>query len=209
MGNRICTKDLNSPEKLLKTNLIIATTNQGKIKEFQELFLPFPLNIIPQPRNLYIEETGNTFAENARIKAITSARVTGQMAFADDSGLSVDSLGGAPGIHSARYAENDSKRILKLLKELEGLQDRSAHFSAALCLVSSDQKVLLEVEGRCEGLITSTPRGANGFGYDPIFEVKGTGLTFGEMEVKQKKLLGHRGKAFSKLIPALENIFFI
>ena len=132
--------------------------------------------------------------------------MTGKWALSDDSGLSVYSLSGRPGVYSSRYANTDEERINRLLLELESVEDRRAFFSAALCLAAPDNNVLIEVEGRCEGLITKEPRGRNGFGYDPIFEVNTTGLTFAEMDKYQKLKIGHRGSAFSLLEPQLRNI---
>ena len=106
-------------------------------------------------------------------------------------------------MHSARYAHSDPERIARLLKALGDQQERTARFCAALCVAAPDGSVLLEVEGRCDGLITAAPRGDQGFGYDPIFEVAGTGCTFAEMPLAEKKQHGHRGKAFSLLEPKL------
>ncbi len=189
------------------STLIIASGNIGKIREFRQFLFDFPFNIKSQPEGINVEETGKTFAENARIKALAVARLTGEYSLADDSGLSVNSLGGGPGVHSARYANNDDERIHRLLQEMEFFEDRFACFKSALCVASPNNEILLEVEGRCNGLITKAPRGKNGFGYDPIFEVLGTGLTFAEMESKDKKALGHRGKAFSLLEPKLRKLF--
>tara|TARA_Y100001968_G_C19438170_1_gene761003 strand:- start:1836 stop:2441 length:606 start_codon:yes stop_codon:yes gene_type:complete len=185
--------------KLIKTNLIIASKNVGKVKEFSYLLSSLPLNIISPPKSFQAEETGDDFFENAIIKAKAAAKVTGEMSLADDSGLCVKALNGMPGIHSARYEVNDEARINKLLKEIDGISDRNAYFIAALCVVSGNGDVLIEVEGKCHGNITEAPRGDFGFGYDPIFEVNGTGLTFAEMNQIQKQNYSHRGIAFSKL----------
>ena len=158
--------------------LVIASGNKGKIREFQGLLDGLPLSIEAQPDGLDVDETGETFQANARIKAQTVARLTGHWALADDSGLSVTALGGAPGVHSARYAPSDPERIAKLLRALTGESNRCARFCAALCIAEPGGQPLLEVEGRCEGIITTEPRGEGGFGYDPIFEVTGTGRTF-------------------------------
>ena len=186
--------------------LVIASGNVGKIREFEGLLKALPVNVQPQPTGLEVEETGSTFAANARLKAIAVARATGEWALADDSGLSVDALDGAPGVHSARYAATDPERIARLLKALNGSSQREAHFCAALCIAAPDGRVLLEVEGRCQGRITQIPRGDQGFGYDPIFEVAGTGRTFAEMPLAEKKQYGHRGKAFSLLEPRLRQL---
>jgi len=186
--------------------LVIASGNVGKIREFEGLLKALAVNVQPQPKGLEVEETGSTFAANARLKAIAVARATGEWALADDSGLSVDALDGAPGVHSARYAATDPERIARLLKALNGSSQREAHFCAALCIAAPDGRVLLEVEGRCQGRITTTPRGEQGFGYDPIFEVDGTGLTFAEMPLAEKKQHGHRGRAFTALEPQLREL---
>ena len=186
--------------------LVIASGNAGKIREFQGLLQALPVTVRPQPEGLEVEETGTTFAANARLKAQAVAATTGEWALADDSGLSVDALDGAPGVHSARYAPTDPERIARLLKALDGSEQRQAHFCAALCIAAPDGSVLMEVEGRCDGLITASPRGEQGFGYDPIFEVAGTGRTFAEMPLAEKKQHGHRGRAFSLLEPQLRHL---
>jgi len=186
--------------------LVIASGNAGKIREFGRLLANLPITVESQPDGLEVDETGTTFAENARLKAITVAKQTQQWALADDSGLSVKALDGAPGIYSSRYADNDQARISRLLDELGGEGTRTAHFSAALCIAAPDGTVLVEVEGRCHGVITRAPRGQQGFGYDPIFEVDGTDLTFAEMNDEQKRTVGHRGRAFALLEPQLKQL---
>ena len=185
--------------------LVIASSNQGKIREFKKLLDDFPFDLLTQPVGFEIEETGNTFMENARIKAIAVSQATGNLSLADDSGLSVESLGGAPGIYSSRYANSDKERIEKLLAELKPFSNRKAKFECALC-IASGEKVLIEVSGFCEGLITFFPKGQNGFGYDPIFEVTGLGETYAEMDHEKKKHIGHRGNAFKLLIPKLKQL---
>jgi XTP/dITP diphosphohydrolase len=191
------------------TTLVIASGNAGKVREFGALLADFGLETQAQPEGLDVEETGNTFGENARLKAEAVARATGCWALADDSGLSVDALGGAPGVHSARYADTDSARIERLLRELSaaGAHDhatRSACFTAALALANPQGEVVLVVEGICPGLILEAPRGEGGFGYDPVFFVPEAGLTFAEMPHSQKAELGHRGRAFAALKPQLQ-----
>ena len=186
--------------------LVIASSNLGKIKEFRQLLSPFPLTILGQPEKIHVEETGQTFADNARLKALAVAHETGAWSLADDSGLSVNALNGAPGVHSARYANSDEDRVFRLLREMKAINNRSAYFSSALCIASPNNEILLEVEGKCEGLIVKSPRGVNGFGYDPIFEVLNTGLTFSEMETEKKQALSHRGMAFKLLLPGLKKL---
>ena len=185
--------------------LVIASGNEGKIKEFQKLLEDFPFNLLSQPFGFEIEETGKTFMENARIKAIAASKETGNISLADDSGLSVEALGGAPGIYSSRYANSDNERIEKLLAELKPFPNRKAKFECALCIASGD-KVLIEVTGFCEGIITFSKKGKNGFGYDPIFEVSEFGETFAEMDHEKKKHIGHRGNAFKLLMPELKKL---
>ena len=189
--------------------LIIASGNAGKVREFSHLLATLDLEIRPQPPGLEVDETGKTFAENARLKASAVAKATGQWALADDSGLCVDALGGAPGVHSARYAESDQARISRLLVELatangcidpeQGQGNRRAQFVAALAVADPSGAIQLEVEGHCPGEILTSPRGEGGFGYDPVFYVPEAGQTFAEMAKELKGRIGHRGRAFAKL----------
>lgn len=196
-----------------KFPLVIASGNAGKVREFGALLadLGLELKIRPQPEGFDVEETGRTFADNARLKAAAVARATGCWALADDSGLSVDALGGAPGVHSARYADTDEARIARLLRELSEVgadtpEARVAHFTAALAVADPSGTIRLEVEGVCEGLILGQARGTGGFGYDPVFFVPETGLTYAEMDKTRKGRIGHRGKAFARLAPQLQEL---
>jgi len=198
------------------TPLVIASGNAGKIREFAALLADLPLEIRAQPEGMEVEETGTTFAANARLKAEAVARATGCWALADDSGLAVDALGGAPGVFSARYAPTDPERIARLLAELavanqerlaQGLApDRSARFSAALAVADPSGAIRLAVEGHCPGVILEVPRGAGGFGYDPVFLVPEAGLSFAEMDKATKGRIGHRGRAFALLEPGLRGL---
>jgi XTP/dITP diphosphohydrolase len=184
--------------------LVIASGNAGKLREFSELLKGVvPVDVRPQPQALVVEETGRSFAENARLKAEAVAAATGHWALADDSGLAVDALGGAPGLHSARYAATDAERIARLLSELAGEPDRGARFIAALALADPGGRTVLEVEGICEGEILERPRGSGGFGYDPVFLVPELGLSFAEMDPALKRRVGHRGRALAALVPGL------
>jgi len=197
----------------LPTPLVIASGNAGKVREFAALLAGLGLDIRSQPEGLEVEETGQTFVENARLKAIAVAQATGCWALADDSGLAVDALDGAPGVHSARYAPSDPERIARLLAELAAANQqraaaglppqRSARFTAALALADPSGQLLLEVEGHCPGEILETPRGSGGFGYDPVFLVPERNLSFAEMDKATKARLGHRGRAFALLEPGL------
>jgi XTP/dITP diphosphohydrolase len=201
------------------TPLVIASGNAGKIREFAALLADLPLEIRAQPEGLEVEETGATFAENACLKASAVALASGCWALADDSGLAVAALGGAPGVHSARYAASDPERIARLLRELEAATtaiaraaatmtatDRSARFTAALALADPSGAIRLEVEGHCPGVILEEPRGAGGFGYDPVFLVPELGQTFAEMDKATKGRIGHRGRAFALLEPGLRQL---
>jgi len=189
--------------------LVIASGNAGKVREFGALLADLGLHTQPQPEGLEVEETGTSFAANARLKAQAVARATGQWALADDSGLSVEALGGAPGVHSARYANSDAARIARLLQELTAAgalspSARGARFSAALALANPSGEIVLEVEGHCPGQILEAPRGEGGFGYDPVFYVPEADLSFAEMPRELKAELGHRGRAFALLKPQLQ-----
>ena len=191
------------------TTLVIASGNAGKVREFAQLLEDLGLDTQPQPEGIEVEETGSTFAANARLKAEAVAKATGQWALADDSGLSVDALGGVPGVHSARYAATDAARIERLLQELHdaGALDpeaRSARFTAALALANPSGRVVLEVEGHCPGQILMACRGDGGFGYDPVFYVPEVQLSFAEMPKALKAEVGHRGRAFAALKPQLQ-----
>ncbi|MEB3166414.1 MAG: RdgB/HAM1 family non-canonical purine NTP pyrophosphatase [Cyanobacteriota bacterium] len=187
-------------------DLVIASGNAGKVREFAALLADLPLRVQPQPAEIEVEETGDTFAENARLKAQAVARASGCWALADDSGLAVDALGGAPGVHSARYADSDAARIERLLTELEGAPERGACFVCALALADPSGAVRLEVEGRSPGRILEAPQGSGGFGYDPVFLPEGTERSFAEMTREEKARLGHRGRAFSALEPQLRQL---
>ena len=190
--------------------LVIASGNASKVREFSQLLEALNLEIHPQPEGFEVEENGSTFAANARLKAIAAAQATGHWALADDSGLCVEALGGAPGVHSARYAASDGARIQRLLDELEqagaasGVDNRRAEFVAALAVADPSGTVRLEVEGHCPGEIMRSPQGEGGFGYDPVFFVPETGQTFAEMDRALKGKIGHRGRAFALLQPQLQ-----
>lgn len=192
---------------------MIASGNAGKVREFARLLADWGPDIYPMPPDLEVEETGATFAENARLKATTVAQATGCWALADDSGLEVHALGGAPGVHSARYAPTDGARIERLLGELHALEqnaeqgkappDRRARFVAALALADPQGRVVVEVEGVCGGTILREPLGEGGFGYDPVFWVEEAGQSFAQMDPAVKARLSHRGRALEALQPLL------
>ncbi|KPQ34243.1 MAG: RdgB/HAM1 family non-canonical purine NTP pyrophosphatase [Phormidium sp.] len=188
------------------TTLIVATGNPGKLKEMQQYLQDTDWDLQLKPADLEVDETGTTFAENARLKAVTVAKATGQWAIADDSGLAVDALDGRPGIYSARYGASDGDRIQRLLGELKDCRDRQAQFICAIALANPQGAIVLDVQGCCPGQILHQPQGDGGFGYDPIFWVEAEEKTFAEMSPERKKACSHRGLAFKELLPKLAEI---
>ena len=195
---------------MMAPTLLIATSNPGKLREFRTL-VPIGVEIVSlSDLNLNApDETGATFMENAELKAQAASRSSGLVALADDSGLEVDALNGAPGVFSARYAGEppcDARNIEKLLTELARRPDatRSARFRCAIS-VASPQGVLARGEGRCDGRIAESPRGTNGFGYDPIFLLE-DGRTLAEHSSEEKNAISHRSRAIAVIAPALRSI---
>jgi XTP/dITP diphosphohydrolase len=159
-----------------------------------------------KPADLEIEETGDTFAANACLKASQVAQATGNWAIADDSGLQVDALNGAPGVYSARYGKTDSERIERLLGELGEEPNRQAQFVCAVAIARPDGATLLQESGICRGEVLHAPRGNGGFGYDPIFYVPAYQMTFAEMTPELKREISHRGQAILALLPQLQKL---
>lgn len=190
---------------------IIATHNPGKVKEFKEILEPKGYEVKSLAEIGFtdeIEETGHTFEENAILKAEAVAKAVNKMVIADDSGLSVDNLGGRPGVYSARYAgeqKDDQANIDKVLSELRGIEkeQRTARFRCALA-VSIPGEETKTVEGHVEGYIAEEPRGEYGFGYDPIFIVKDKDKTMAELTSDDKNKISHRADALKKLSKLLE-----
>ncbi|HEU5366974.1 MAG TPA: RdgB/HAM1 family non-canonical purine NTP pyrophosphatase, partial [Ktedonobacterales bacterium] len=182
--------------------LLLATTNPGKLREYREIFteLPFRLTTLDeQGIDLDVEETGATFAENALLKARAYAQASGLLTLADDSGLEIDALGGEPGVYSARWPTADTtyperfKLIFERLADLSP-ERRTARFRCVIALARPDGWHEM-VEGTVEGIIADAPRGANGFGYDPIFYVPALGATTAELSPEEKHRISHRGRA--------------
>jgi XTP/dITP diphosphohydrolase len=189
---------------MLYRSMVLATRNQGKIIEFRKLLSGFEVDVKslsdfgPIPPVL---EDGTTFEENAYKKAHSTARVLGFPALADDSGLVVAALKGAPGVHSARFAgegASDEANNLKLLRMMQGMASRRAVFECVI-VIAVPRGPALVYEGRCEGEIAHEVRGTNGFGYDPVFYYPAMKKTFGEMPEEEKNRVSHRGKAMAKL----------
>lgn len=184
--------------------LVIASHNAGKVREIAELLAPFGAEAVsagslglPEP-----EETGDTFAANAELKARAAALASGLPSLADDSGLVVPALGGAPGIYSARWAgasKDFAVAMARVEREVSDLTDRRAHFVCALSLCLADGRIAT-VEGKVFGTLVFPPRGGRGFGYDPIFRPDGHAVTFAEMDPAAKHAISHRADAFRQLV---------
>lgn len=192
-------------------DLLLATTNVHKLEEFRTIFAEIPFRLL-SPRDLHldmdVEETGTTFAENAELKAIAYARASGLLSLADDSGLEIDALDGAPGVYSARFAGKAAsyeERFRILLERLQGLpaERRTARFRCAIT-VAEPSGYYQTVEGTIEGMIADAPRGENGFGYDPIFLVPELGKTTAELPAELKNSISHRGRAAQKALTLLK-----
>jgi XTP/dITP diphosphohydrolase len=186
--------------------LVVATGNPGKLREMQAYLANSGWELKLKPEELEIEETGNTFAANACLKASQVAKATGNWAIADDSGLEVDALNGVPGVYSARYGTTDAERITRLLRELGDEVQRQAQFVCAVAIARPDGAIALQSEGICRGEILYSPRGDGGFGYDPIFYVPEMQMTFAEMTPELKRSISHRGKAFASLLQKLPDL---
>jgi len=192
--------------------LLLATSNQHKLEELRAILsdLPFKLFSLQDLQvDMAVEETGATFAENAELKARAYAQASGMLTLADDSGLEIDALGGAPGIRSARYLGRETtyeERFRRILAQLNGLpvDRRTARFRCAIALVDPSGSTRI-VEGVIEGVIAAMPSGKNGFGYDPIFLVPELGKTLAELAPEQKNRISHRGRAAQAARILLEN----
>ena len=182
--------------------LLIATHNPGKVREYEELLAGLPLELTyPAQEGLDIEvaETGESFAENARLKAAAYARASGLLTLADDSGLEVDALGGEPGIRSARYAgkgASDEDRYRLLLEKLREVpwEERTARFRCVIAVATPEDQIRT-AEGTCEGIIAFAPKGEHGFGYDPVFYFQEYGMTMAELPPETKNRISHRARA--------------
>jgi XTP/dITP diphosphohydrolase len=193
--------------------VILASSNSGKLREFQQLLAPFQMEIIPQ-RSLGVadaEEPYATFVENALAKARHAATQTGFPALADDSGIVVEALAGKPGVHSARFAgepRSDERNNARLIELLRPHHDRRAHYCCVIVLVqhAADPEPLI-ADGRWHGEVIDTPRGAGGFGYDPYFLLPGLGLTAAEMDPNDKNMVSHRAIAVRRLLEQVQERF--
>ena len=192
--------------------VVLASQNQHKLAEIQAILSRFDMELVLQSElglHIDVEETGSSFEENSLLKARAVAEATGLPAIADDSGLCVDVLGGAPGIYSARYGApdcvTDRDRLNHLLENMRGVrsEERTARFVCVITLLRPDGSSLV-ARGTCEGLITFEPRGEDGFGYDPVFYVPSMGCTFAQMGAEYKNRISHRANALRRLEAMLE-----
>ena len=193
--------------------MILASNNQKKLLEMQALLADLGVELVTQRAagcDFEVDETGTSFEENAWLKAAAVTRATGQVAIADDSGLAVDALDGAPGIYSARFTGNhsdsDADRNAYLLEKLAGVSDRSGRFVCAICCTFPNGDVI-RTRGECPGHITTAPSGSGGFGYDPVFWPDGADCTMAELSPEEKNRLGHRGKAIRELKERLKEYY--
>ena len=215
MNTRATSREQTAPHRQLSGRVVIATHNPGKLVEMRDLLAPYGVSVVSAAELKLGEpdETGATFRDNARIKAEAAAQATGMPAFADDSGIAVDALGGEPGIYSARWGgpSKDFQFAMRTIEDkLQALKtgNRRAHFVSALCIAWPDGH-LEEFEAKVDGVLVWPPRGGQGFGYDPMFLPDGHDRTFGEMSADEKhglpprgKGLSHRARAFVKLAEA-------
>jgi len=200
-----------------RDKLLIATHNAGKAAEIKRILERTHVNLVTLSDlcdSNEVDETGSTFAANSELKSSIYARRWQMPTLADDSGLSIDHLHGRPGVMSARYAganSTDEDRIQKVLSEMRGAEadQRSARFICALSLADENGKIVKTVEGKCDGVITTSARGSRGFGYDPIFQPVGFGKTFAELGPEVKNEISHRADAILKMIPFLRGFFEI
>ena len=195
-----------------RLSLLVATTNAGKFAELRALLssLPFDLMSLDKIDDLVeVPETGETFADNASLKASGYSKQFRIVTVADDSGLEINALGGRPGVLSARYGGpgvDFDARMSLLLAEMSGARDRAARFVCAVAVASAQGEIMYQAEGTCNGHIAAKPRGTHGFGYDPLFVPDGFDLTFGELSANIKQRISHRSRAFAHIIPFLRGL---
>ena len=214
----------------MRKTLVIATGNKGKLREYQKLLSELPFNIVSLDDvgiSLEVEETGNTFSDNAWLKALTYSKLTGMLTLSDDSGLEVDALQGQPGVHSARYGgdlTSDEERVSLLLKNIESVKwaERTARFKCVIAIAetkkaqfeqaeyanqgSSKARPIASVVGSISGMIQYEPQGEDGFGYDPVFYLPSIKQTMAEMTLEYKNLISHRSDATRKVIQVLRSL---
>lgn len=184
--------------------IVFATSNPHKLKEVNEICSAADIEFILPEEGFNPDENGSDFEENSLIKAKEAYRVSKEYCLADDSGLCVDALNGAPGLYSARYAGSQDEKIEKLLKELDGIQNRKAKFVCCMTLLNDKGEKIFQTTGECCGTIVENRMGVNGFGYDPIFKVDGYSQTMAELKEEEKNKISHRAKALFEVLEFLK-----
>jgi len=190
-----------------KIQITLGTGNEHKVFEINTITRTLNYEnivFIPAPKGFNPIENGSTFEENSLIKAREGAKSSHNITLADDSGLCIDALNGAPGLYSARYAGSQDEKIARVLKELDGKENRSAKFVCCMTLVDKNGQIIHTAKGECKGQIVSNRKGVNGFGYDPIFKPDGFDITIAEMSENQKNEISHRGNALRKMLKFID-----
>ena len=185
--------------------IILATSNEHKVREINAIVKDYGIEFILPAGDFDPIEDGLTFEANSLIKAKAAWEISKTWTLADDSGLCIDALEGAPGIHSARYAETPQKRIDRVLTEMLGVQNRKAQFKCCMTLINPNGEIEYKYTGICEGSITETPKGIGGFGYDPIFLIKNSTKTMAELSENEKNQISHRSLALNAVLKYLKN----
>ena len=188
--------------------IVLASSNKHKVQEINDIVKTkyekeCDIEFVLPPEGFDPIEDGKTFEENSRIKAMAAWKLTKSWALADDSGLCIEALDGAPGLFSARYAETPQKRIERVLTEMKDKTDRTAEFVCAMTLINPQGEVAFACKGICKGSITQEPAGSNGFGYDPIFLVEGRTTTMAELSEEEKNQISHRSQALNQILDVL------
>lgn len=199
-------KSRNLAEKDLIMKIFLASSNKHKVQEINDIVAGSDLEFLLPPEGFDPVEDGKTFQENSLIKARAAWELTKGWTLADDSGLCIDALGGAPGIYSARYAETPQKRIERVLSEMEAKENRDAYFACCMTLINPQGEIAFSHTGICEGSITYEARGTNGFGYDPIFLIKNNNRTMAELSEDEKNKISHRSVALNAVLEYLKSI---
>ena len=191
--------------------IVLASSNKHKVQEINDIVKTkyekeCDIEFVLPPEGFDPIEDGKTFEENSRIKAMAAWELTKSWALADDSGLCIEALDGAPGLYSARYAETPQKRIERVLTEMKDKTDRTAEFVCAMTLINPQGEVAFACKGICKGSITQEPAGSNGFGYDPIFLVEGRTTTMAELSEEEKNQISHRSQALNQILDVLRTV---
>lgn len=190
-----------------KLSIVLGTGNEHKVFEINTIVKTLGYDniiFVPAPKGFDPVEDGSTFEENSYIKAKEAAKISGMISLADDSGLCIEALNGAPGLYSARYAGSQAEKIERVLRELKGIDNRKAKFVCCMTLVDKDGNIIHSTKGECHGQIIKVRKGVNGFGYDPIFMPDGYDITLAEMDENGKNSISHRGRALSLMLKFFE-----